>query len=131
MKTLSPPKPLPAHFHIFEGDLFNDRVSRYQTPIRRRYEWTFSRIANLSQAKATLRAGNCAWPGGYPLFLITHDGAALCFDCARKKWRQIVWDFLNKASTGWRLAGCDVNYEDNSLHCDHCGEKIKSAYGND
>jgi hypothetical protein len=34
-------------------------------------------------------------------------------------------------SDGWLLVGDDVNYEDCSLYCDHCNEKIPSAYGED
>ena len=31
-----------------------------------------------------------AWPGGYPLFLVTSDGAALCIDCGKKEYRNII-----------------------------------------
>lgn len=30
-----------------------------------------------------------AWPGGYPLYLITQDGEALSIDAARDNWREI------------------------------------------
>lgn len=33
------------------------------------------------------------------------------------------------ASTGWRVAGCAVNWEDTELRCDHSGERIPAAYG--
>jgi hypothetical protein len=29
---------------------------------------------------------------------------------------------------GWRVIGCDVNWEDPSLYCDHTGARIPSAY---
>lgn len=83
----------------------------------------------LAEIKGRLRAGAYAWPGGYPLFFMTRDGAALCFACVRKEWRQIVWDVLHNASTGWRVEGCDANWEDPQLRCDHCSQPIESAYG--
>lgn len=125
---------LPPHLFISscDGALYDTRKPQWSAnPLRKNYCATRARIKTLADAKATLRAGGFTWPGAYPLFLVTHDNAALCFACARKEWRQIVWDHLNKASTGWRLAACEVNYEDDSLFCDHCGEQIPSAYGDD
>jgi hypothetical protein len=85
----------------------------------------------LAEIKTRLRAGAYAWPGGYPLYAITHDGAALCFPCVRKEWRQVVWDYLHRASTGWRVDAFDVSYEDPDLHCAHCSKRIESAYAED
>ena len=69
-----------------------------------------------------------AWPGGYPLFLITSDGAALCTDCGKKEYRNIVWAIHNNVSDGWKVEAIDVNWENNELHCDHCNKHIESAY---
>lgn len=110
---------------VFEGDLY-----RGSQVLRKDYKKHFSQINTLAQFKATLREGPRTWPGFYPLYFITHDGAALCFDCGRKEFRQIAWDFMHKTSTGWRVVACDINYEDNDLHCDHCDKQIESAYGN-
>lgn len=41
-----------------------------------------------------------AWPGGYELFGITSDGAALCCDCMRKEYRLIAWS--NSCPSGQR-----------------------------
>lgn len=68
-----------------------------------------------------------AWPGGYPLYLVTQDGAALCTSCGRKEYRQIVWDYHHDASTGWRAVAADINWEDTELICDHCNKPIESA----
>lgn len=119
------------HFQVFEGDLYDNRKEHEKKPLRRKFEWHFSRISNVSQFKATLRAGKVTTLGCYPLYFITHDGAALCFDCAKKQFRQVVWDFMHKTSTGWRVVACDVNWESTDTHCDHCSEKIPSAYGDD
>ena len=68
-----------------------------------------------------------AWPGGYPLYLVTADGAALCVDCGKKEFRNIAWDWTRKQSTGWCVIAVDINYEDSSLYCDHCSQQIESA----
>lgn len=82
----------------------------------------------LLEIKKRLRDGQYAWPGGYPLFFITSDGAALSFEAVRSEWRQVVWDHLNNVSTGWRIEACDINWEDNELYCDHTNKRIESAY---
>lgn len=69
-----------------------------------------------------------AWPGGYPLFLLMSDGAALCCDCGKKEYRQIVYSIRHNLQDGWQVNGADVNWEDPELYCDHCGERIESAY---
>ncbi len=71
-----------------------------------------------------------AWPGGYPLFLITSDGASLCVTCGYQKYRQIAYAIMHKLNDGWRVTAADVNWEDANLFCDHCGNQIESAYGN-
>jgi hypothetical protein len=83
----------------------------------------------LADIKENLRHGKYSWPGGYPLLFITCDGAALCFDCVRSEWRDIVSAHLDPGySTGWEIAGLDANWEDPELYCDHCGDRIESAY---
>lgn len=112
----------------FEGDLYAESFSN-SIPIRKDYCKHFSRPKNLSQVKATLRAGELTFPGCYQLYLMTSDGAALCFSCARKEFRQVACDFLNNYQTGWKIDGCEINYEDNDLTCYHCGKSIPASYG--
>ena len=69
-----------------------------------------------------------AWPGGYPLFLVTTDGAALCSDCVKAEVRQIVDACRTADDNGWRAHCGDINWEDSNLYCDHCGNRIESAY---
>ena len=78
--------------------------------------------------KAQLRAGEYAWPGCYPLFFVTSDGAALSFKATRANLRSVFDSMQNGIDDGWRIVGCDVNWEDASLFCDHTGERIPSAY---
>lgn len=80
------------------------------------------------QLKEQLRAGEFAWPGGYPLFFITSDGAALSFEAVRENYRLVIDAMRNDLRDGWQVIGCDVNWEDASLFCDHTGNRIVSAY---
>lgn len=63
-----------------------------------------------------------AWPGGYPIFYMTHKSCdVVCVKCA------------NDHETGLdafgdeRIGASDVNWEEPDLYCD-CGERIESAY---
>lgn len=69
-----------------------------------------------------------AWPGGYPMFGVTSDGAALCIDCMRKEYRQIAYARRHNQSDGWLVMAMDINWEDGELTCDHCNKHIESAY---
>ena len=81
--------------------------------------------------KNQLRSGPFAWPGGYPLYFITDDCAALSFDAVSENLRSVLWSIRNEVNDGWRVIGCDVNWEDASLYCDHTGKRIESAYAED
>jgi hypothetical protein len=73
-----------------------------------------------------------AWPGGYPVFLVTSDGAALCPDCVRSELRSIVSAARdNDTRCGWHPAAADINWEEADLYCDHCSNRIESAYAED
>lgn len=122
--------------HLFvssDGALYDTRAADWSkaAPLRSMFRFTFNYISTVERFKATLRNGAYAWPGGYPLYLLTDDGAALCFDCGRKEARQIMAAIGEHRRDGWRVVACDVNYEDNELHCDHCSRQIESAYGAD
>jgi len=73
------------------------------------------------EVKRALKAGPWAWPGGYPLYFVTRDGAALSFDAMRERFREEARAVL----------GVDVNWEDDALFCDHTGKRIPSAYAED
>jgi len=72
-----------------------------------------------------LVASPYACPGGYPMFAITSDGAALCHRCCSSEDKKIGFTY---GTDGWNIVGLDVNYEDSALYCDHCGKRIESAY---
>lgn len=116
-------------FWDFEGDMYRDK--EYAAPFRKNFKYTHARVKSTADFKATLRNGQYAWPGGYQMFLITSDGAALCFECAKKEARPILSSIRDRQNDGWRVVGCDINYEDADLYCDHCNKQIESAYGDD
>ena len=66
-----------------------------------------------------------AWPGGYPLFAITHGGAALCHHCCKTERESIG---TTTGRDGWGVVALEANWEDPDLYCDHCSARIESAY---
>ena len=78
-----------------------------------------------------LQAGPYAWPGGYPIYFIASDGAALSYAAALENADQIRGSIADGSQDGWQVVGSDVNWEDESLYCEHSGERIPSAYGAD
>ena len=77
----------------------------------------------------TLAAGPYAWPGGYPMYFITHDGCALSFDAVKKRAMSKARDIKGRSFD--RVVWADVNWEDGDLYCEETGELIPSAYGED
>lgn len=65
------------------------------------------------------------WPGGYPRYAITSDGAALCPHCCRSERQSIA---TTTGSDGWRVVASAVNWEDAELTCSHCSAAIPAAY---
>lgn len=85
-----------------------------------------------AQFEAEIESGPYAWPGGYPRYFVTADGCALSFKAAEAHKADIL-DALRDGVRGdsWMVAGCDVNWEDPDLYCDHTGKRIESAYAED
>ena len=88
-------------------------------------------IKTLSDFRAAMRNGPYAWPGGYPLYFVTNDGAALSFEAVRENLRLVIDSIANDMRDGWRVIACDVNWEDDSLLCDHTHKPIPCAYENE
>lgn len=65
-----------------------------------------------------------AWPGGYPLYYFDGENSILCPDCAR------ISDTSDEIPQ-FRPVQADVNWEDPELFCDHCSNRIESAYAED
>lgn len=62
-----------------------------------------------------------AWPGGYPLFYLDKHDNVLCPRCANEQ---------DPDGDDAPVVG-DANWEDPSLYCDECSERIESAYAED
>lgn len=69
-----------------------------------------------------------AFPGGYPMHIVTSDGGCLCMDCCKSEWRNIAHSIMHNISDDWQAIAAVINWEDPSLLCDHCGKHIESAY---
>ena len=69
-----------------------------------------------------------AWPGGYPIYFILQDGEAICPACVSRN-RKLINEAFADHDPQWNVVSSCVNYEDDSLYCCHCNEKIESAYG--
>jgi hypothetical protein len=122
----------PAHMFISDSDggLYDTRRANWSAdPIRPAYRKTFASIETPQQLLATLRAGEFAWPGGYPKFFVTSDGAALSFASVLRQLPSVLSAIRDFQNDGWRVIGCQINWEDCELTCDHSGERIASAYG--
>ena len=71
-----------------------------------------------------------AWPGGYPLFYVCADNGVLCPSCANRENGSIAdTDRKKQDDPQWLIVDSSVNWEDDSLFCDHCNARIESAYG--
>ena len=87
------------------------------------------KIENTKKLDEVLKNGPYAWPGGYPLFFITNDGAAVSFEAVKQEIESVQDSIDSKCDDGWQVVAVEVNWEDENLLCDHTGEKIQSAYG--
>ena len=66
-----------------------------------------------------------SFPGGYPKFALTSDGACLCPVCCKTE-RNLIG--TTTGTDGWKVVAVELNYEDDGLFCDHCSSKIEAAY---
>lgn len=88
-----------------------------------------SRLETMRAVKSAIRQ-RCAWPGCYPISIITDDGELLCPDCARENYASIAHDTVKGWSrTGWSAVGTQVLWEGGN-RCAHCCENL-DAYPTD
>lgn len=67
------------------------------------------------------------FPGVYPIFYLTKDNGVLCAQCANDH-EELTKDVSDPQ---WYIVTSAVNWEDESLYCEHCCTRIESAYGDD
>ena len=125
-------KKLPSHLFVSssDGGLYDTRKPAWnaQPPLRATYQRTFEQITNTLELRATIRNGGFAWPGGYPIYFICSDGAALSFETVRANLKSICDSIRTKSNDGWQVVACAINYEDGQLTDEHTGKRIESAY---
>lgn len=97
--------------------------------VRTLYRAHVREINDTHALRAALRAGKYTSLGSYPVFYIVSDGESLCVNCVRENYRVISSAVRERSRDGWRVIACDVNYEDITMTCAHCGQLIESAYG--
>ena len=86
---------------------------------------TIAEPYRIEQLDGTFQYPANSFPGLYPLYYITEDYGRLCPDCANKYSTKPQ----NAHDPEWKIIWQVVNWEDEDVQCDHCGEKIETAYG--
>ena len=82
-----------------------------------------------SPAAATVARQGFTRPGGYELFAVTDDGAALCRECCHTEYVRIA---TACAGDGWHVVGLASCAEtDARVDCDHCGRMIRDDWRNE
>lgn len=96
-------------------------------------------IQNKESLIESLIGGAWTFPGCYPKYWVTKDSSCLCYKClAPHKSLGGKALYINpnaidakdnpNSDKGWEVVAVDVNWEDASLYCDECSQRIESAY---
>ena len=110
---------------IFEGDLYSEALG-YDKPLRTPYARHFREIQTGLQLRASLRAGDAVWPGGYGVAYVTEDSAWLCPGCVRKELRSVINSIRNGQNDGWRVIVLTHTGEnDEEIVCEQCNKVIE------
>lgn len=122
---------MPEYFFVSEcdGGLYDTRKEGWATrpALRPNYKHTHRNINTTADLKATLRAGEHSWPGGYQMYFITGDGHAMSFEGVRKSLAPLLDDI--KEQSRHRIVGVAINYEDTDLYCVLTDTPIPASYG--
>lgn len=85
----------------------------------------------LFEYRQLVRTGRYTSVGGYPKFLVTSCGSALCWDCGAapgpNRWH-ILNSIAHNLNDGWEVEESSVNWENHELWCDTCSTLIEAAY---
>lgn len=84
-------------------------------------------INTIAELEKAISDGPYTQLGMYPKYFITNDGGILSFETVVKEAERIKEAIKDDDDFGWRVCGCDVNWE-SLLFCDHSGKQIESAY---
>jgi hypothetical protein len=83
---------------------------------------------NVHEFIESVRGGRYTSLGSYPKFWLTSDGSVLSYQAVRENVGRIARAIRDDTRDGWKVVGCDVNWEDADLFCDDTGQRIESAY---
>ena len=84
----------------------------------------------ISEFQGRLALGQYTSHGNYAMYFFTNSWECICFKCAEKEKENIVLAIQNQDnSSKLQVIGADINWEDSTLYCNECGERIESAYG--
>lgn len=119
---------LPDHFFLSncDGCLYDTRHSDWpHRPLRSNYAQHHRVITTGQDLRATLRAGEYAWPGGYRLYFVTSGGAALSFDAVRANLVSVLDSIRHDIHDGWLVVGlASSEIDEEPVYCDHTGEEL-------
>lgn len=82
--------------------------------------------AKTAELKAWLRQPY-AWPGGYQIVAVMHDGECLCHKCVLDNYCIVLSSTRHSVRDGWQFMGVTIVWEGPEA-CAHCGESI-AVYG--
>lgn len=107
---------------IMESDInFLKRAMVYEYRVK-------NRCSKIIQDMILNNEFNVSFYSGYNLFFVNSDNSVSCADCFKK---EIVKAYGEYHNVNFVADNCDNNYEDTSLYCDCCQERIQSAYCED
>lgn len=119
------------------GELCDNRPSAnvaagIGTVVRTDYARHHSDINTGAQLRATLRAGQYAWPGGYALCFVTSDGETLSWAAVLENLALVIGAIReynagnSHENSGWRVVACQsTETDDEAVYCAHTGEVIE------
>lgn len=84
-------------------------------------------IVHTNQGKPTDIVAKYSSIGSYPIFYVSKDSAPMCGQCIQDNLDQCI----DPDNPSWYVVAHDCNWEDPHLYCEHCGERIESAYADD
>lgn len=106
---------------LSDGSLYSDHEIRPGPS----FSWHHRKIRTGRDLRACLRAGACAWPGGYEIFMVTADYELVCHACAFERLRTLIEDIRCKGPERVTDLVCTADMDpDNSLECVHCGRLL-------
>lgn len=112
------------------GDLFDTTRNDWHKgePLRTGYKLHNSDIVKPADIVASLRAGEWAFPGGYRLAFVCHDGGVLSYKAVKDNLYSVVHSTRHNYRDGWHVVGliC-VDECEGAIYCDHTGELLNGV----